>query len=473
MIGASTGSQQCEATAARASFTAARLKSAKRWRGSTRSRRAPSSQQVLTATLPEAAPGGAIVYCSSRVRIEEIAAFLREKGLAAGHFHAGLPPQSKKDTQQRFIDGELRVMVATNAFGMGIDKPDVRLVIHADVPGSLENYLQEAGRAGRDRAAARCVLMYAPDDVERQFGLSARSRLKQREIQAILKSLRNLDRRKRLGGEVVATAGEILLDEHDGAFDRDSVTDDTRVRTAIAWLEESKLLTREENVVQIFPSSLRVGSIDEARVLLERSTMRPAYRLKLLAIVDALLAARADEGISTDELMMAARLDAQDVRRAMSDLEAFGIASNDLALTAFVHVGVERSSARRLERAQALEAALIDELRLAAPDLAVGDASLPNLRHATQRLKDAGHAHALPDVLWRSVRSLAADGRIDGNGISSLGLRRLDPEVIELRLQRSWQAIERTASLRRARRRACSIAWWRACPAAHVVPTFW
>ena len=365
MIGASTGSQQCEATAARASFTAARLKSAKRWRGSTRSRRAPSSQQVLTATLPEAAPGGAIVYCSSRVRIEEIAAFLREKGLAAGHFHAGLPPQSKKDTQQRFIDGELRVMVATNAFGMGIDKPDVRLVIHADVPGSLENYLQEAGRASGDRAAARCVLMYAPDDVERQFGLSARSRLKQHEIQAILKSLRNLDRRKRLGGEVVATAGEILLDEHDGAFDRDSVTDDTRVRTAIAWLEESKLLTREENVVQIFPSSLRVGSIDEARVLLERSTMRPAYRLKLLAIVDALLAARADEGISTDELMMAARLDAQDVRRAMSDLEAFGIASNDLALTAFVHVGVERSSARRLERAQALEAALIDELRLA------------------------------------------------------------------------------------------------------------
>ena len=71
------------------------------------------------------------------MRIEEIAAFLREKGLAAGHFHAGLPPQSKKDTQQRFIDGELRVMVATNAFGMGIDKPDVRLVIHADVPGSL------------------------------------------------------------------------------------------------------------------------------------------------------------------------------------------------------------------------------------------------------------------------------------------------------------------------------------------------
>ena len=408
------------------------------------------THQVLMADLPDATPGGAIVYCSSRVRTEELAAFLRDKGLAAGHFHAGLAPQSKKDTQQRFINGELRVMVATNAFGMGIDKPDVRLVIHADVPGSLENYLQEAGRAGRDSAAARCVLLYAHDDVERQFSLSARSRLTQREIQAILKSLRNLDRRKRLGGAVIATAGEILMDEHDGAFQRDSVTDDTRVRTAIAWLEESKLLAREENVVQIFPSSLRVGSIADAGARLERAPMQPGYRAKLLAIVDALLAARADEGISTDELMLVARLNAQDIRRAMFDLEKLGIASNDMALTAFVRAGVERSSARRLEQAQALEAALIDELRLAAPDLAPGEPSLLHLRHATQRLKDAGHDQALPETLWRTVRSLAADGRSESGGTPSLRLRRLDPETVELRLQRNWQAIDQTARLRRA-----------------------
>ena len=111
---------------------------------------------VLDARLASDAPGGAIVYCATRRRTEEVAEFLSRKGLVAAHFHAGLSPETKKDTQQRFIDGELKVIVATNAFGMGIDKPDVRLVVHADIPGSLENYLQEAGRAGRDRKPARC-----------------------------------------------------------------------------------------------------------------------------------------------------------------------------------------------------------------------------------------------------------------------------------------------------------------------------
>jgi ATP-dependent DNA helicase RecQ len=128
-----------------------------------------------------------------------VAAFLTQKGLARRTFHARLPPESKKNVQEAFIRGDLRVIAATNAFGMGIDKPDVRLVIHADIPGSLENYLQEAGRAGRDQQAARCVLLYTPEDVERQFGMSARSRLSRKEIQAILRSLRQLDRKPAQG----------------------------------------------------------------------------------------------------------------------------------------------------------------------------------------------------------------------------------------------------------------------------------
>ena len=240
--------------------------------------------QILQEDLPEHVPGGAIVYCATRRHSVEVAQFLQEKGVTADYFHAGLPPETKKNVQQSFIRGDLRAIAATNAFGMGIDKPDVRLVIHADIPGSLENYLQEAGRAGRDQQAARCVLLYAQDDVERQFGMSARSRLTRQEIHGVLRALRNLDRRKRLNGEVVATAGEILREDDEGAFERDSATDDTRVRTAVAWLEEAVLLTREANRVQVFPSSLRVGSTDEAQARLVRADITNQYRKQLLTI---------------------------------------------------------------------------------------------------------------------------------------------------------------------------------------------
>lgn len=406
--------------------------------------------QVLLADLPPDAPGGAIIYCASRKQTEEIAAFLREKGLAADHFHAGLQPETKKSVQQRFIRGDLRVIVATNAFGMGIDKPDVRLVIHADIPGSLENYLQEAGRAGRDQQAARCVLLYTPEDVERQFGMSAHSRLTQREIQAILMALRRLDRRKRMGGEVVATAGEILAEEEEGAFERDSATDDTRVRTAISWLEEAILLSREENQVQVFPSSLRVASAEEAQEKLAKKPMVDAYRRQLLSLVDALIAADADEGISTDELMGVSGLSPDKVRAALYDLETYGIASNDTALTAFVHAGVERSSQKRFEEAVALETALIAELRQDAPDLGKGDDSNLLLRQKTQHLKDAGHVYATPEKLWRILRSLSADGRSEDGGVGSVRLRKFDAETVNVTLQREWSDLDKTARLRRA-----------------------
>ena len=406
--------------------------------------------QILTAGLPTDGPGGAIVYCVTRRQTEELAEFLQSTGLESAHFHAGLPPETKKNVQQSFIRGDLRAIVATNAFGMGIDKPDVRLVIHADIPGSLENYMQEAGRAGRDQQSARCVLLYTPDDVERQFGMSARSRLTRREIHGVLRALRNLDRKNRLNGQVVATAGEILREDEDKVFERDSTTDDTRVRTAVAWLEEVVLLTREENRVQVFPSSLRVGSIEEARAKLQQARITDAYRRQLLAISASLIEADADEGISTDELMTASGLTPEGVRGALHDLEGLGIARNDTVLTAFVHAGVDRNSKKRFEEAAELEKALIDLLREAAPDMGRGDTSMLHLRLATQQLKDEGHAYALPERLGRIVRSIAADGRGEGGSGGSLGTRGRDPETMQVTLQREWGALEKTAELRRA-----------------------
>lgn len=323
---------------------------------------------VISDKLPSEGASGAVVYCSSRRETERVAAFLKQQGMSAEHFHAGLTAEEKKDIQERFRVGQLRIIAATNAFGMGIDKPDIRLVVHGDIPGSLENYLQEAGRAGRDRDAANCVLLYAPEDVERQFSLTARSRLARHEIGAILRALRQIDERTRKSGTVVATSGEIVRAETDHEFIRDTSTDDTRVKTAVSWLEEAALVSREENRVQVFPSSLLVRTIGEARVLLKAGNVTGAQHKALMAIVQHLMNAPADQGISTDDLCGASGLAPAHLAKAMADLESLGIARNDLAVTVFLHVGVEGQSTARLTEAFALEKALVTAMQNAAPD---------------------------------------------------------------------------------------------------------
>lgn len=109
-------------------------------------------------------PGSAIVYVRSRLKTKEIADYLSQHGISADHFHAGLSHETKEQKQKAWKENRIRVMVATNAFGMGIDKPDVRLVIHVDLPDSLEAYFQEAGRAGRDEKKSYAILLYSQTD---------------------------------------------------------------------------------------------------------------------------------------------------------------------------------------------------------------------------------------------------------------------------------------------------------------------
>ena len=113
-------------------------------------------------------PPPGIIYATTRKECEELAADLRRYGVDAAHYHAGLPAAERSGVQERFMTDEVSVVVATVAFGMGVDKPNVRFVIHASVPGSLPAYIQEAGRAGRDGEPAECVVLHRGADIGRR-----------------------------------------------------------------------------------------------------------------------------------------------------------------------------------------------------------------------------------------------------------------------------------------------------------------
>lgn len=135
-------------------------------------------ETLLDGIRPESGAGSALVYCATRRHVEEVAAKLSQAGnqhsafrtqhSSVAYYHAGLADEQRVAVHNAFLSDRIRVLVATNAFGMGIDKPNVRLVVHFDVPGSVDAYYQEAGRAGRDGAPARCVLLFQHSDLRTQ-----------------------------------------------------------------------------------------------------------------------------------------------------------------------------------------------------------------------------------------------------------------------------------------------------------------
>ncbi len=401
--------------------------------------------------------GRAIIYCSTRSQAENVAEFLSANGLETRFFHAAMTPDRKMEVQNAFISGNLRVISATNAFGMGIDKDNVRAVVHNSIPGSLENYLQEAGRAGRDGKPAHCILIFHDEDVETQHTLLARNRLRQEDIQSVLDSLRRMREKnaRRTGpGEadtIVATAGEIvahLEDEDDGQIAAEVA--DTKVRTAVAWLEESELAERLDNQTTIYPSTLRIDRMaDIRRILNHQRGLEPRYVGQLINIAQRLLNADPAVGITTDELAAHTGMSPEHVAKALGDLETLGITNNNLRITAYVHVGVARPSGRRYDQAARMEEDLITLMQEQAPDQEIWETLPLQLRETAQELRTRGHEQALTLLVLRILRSVGQGGTERSAGTPNLRVRNHRNETVSVTLNTEWSTVAETSANRR------------------------
>ncbi|MDY6372114.1 MAG: RecQ family ATP-dependent DNA helicase [Bacteroidales bacterium] len=303
-----------------------------------------------------------IVYVSRTKRTREISAHLCADGIRALPFNGKMDAADKIRNQEAFMNGDARVIVATSAFGMGVDKKDVGLVVHYDISDSLEAYVQEAGRAGRDpHMEAECYVLYSDSDLDKHFILLNQTKLSISEIQQVWKAVKDLTPKQPTVScsplEIARQAG--WNEEMDGI--------ESRVKSAIAALENAGLVARGSNTPHIFATGITVGTMDEAR---RRLTLSPLFddtaREDAARIIGSLLSRRAttencDEAESRiDYLADVLGMTKETVIRSINLMRQEGILADSRDMQAWIAKSTTR---RELDNTLRLEQFLLMHLR--------------------------------------------------------------------------------------------------------------
>lgn len=418
--------------------------------------------KILKEHFEGESPGSVVLYASTQKRTEEIKEFVEHHGLEVERFHGGMKNQEKRQILEAFKSGEIPIVCATNAFGMGIDKDDVRLVLHVDTPGSMENYLQEAGRAGRDQKEARCLLLYSPEDMESQFRLNSLSEIKKNEIERILRGVRKAKRQA--NGEIVLTTDELLRDEElSSLYDHKDKMRDNKVKTAISWLERSGFLERNLNFTQVFQGKLRVESVEDGEEKIESLDLSKSMATLWLAILKILINSADDDGLSADGIAeqlfqhnrilqkiveRSGRTPAQEVLGILHQMEERGIVDQGMLLTAFITVSGKNSALKKFEELCTLDEVLVKRMQEEDPESDRGDWVEMNTRRLNQRLESDGFA-CNPITIVNLLKSLSMDGKGFAGKKASIDMKHIAKDRYRLRLNRNWSTLIELAERRR------------------------
>lgn len=307
-----------------------------------------------------------IVYVSRTKRTAELAQKLCDDGISALAFNGKMDKAEKQANQDAFISDAAQVMVATSAFGMGVDKPNIKLVIHYDISDSLENYVQEAGRAGRDQnLQAECYVLFHDGDLDKHFMLLNQTKLSISEIQQVWKAIKDLTRNRSV---VQRTALEIA---RQAGWDETVADIETRVRTAVQALENAGYIKRGKNVPHIYATSILVKNMTEASLKIEAShKMSERERMNARRIMSMLISARSIADAQNDDAesrvdYIADRLgiERQETFKLIQILREENILANTKDLTAYIlKTDTENKSLNVLKKYDAMEQFLVDQL---------------------------------------------------------------------------------------------------------------